>query len=160
MTSKYKIARPLNAGTKQSLKKPTQTPTFTGKRASPSTFPSLNPSALPASVSFLPPRSTDDGTDPHTPTESFSTARTQEIDIVGEAGQPFLDPVVWEGIKKVGEIRSRDKEGDGDGDGGEEGTKTGRRLGRKEAEEEERRRREREAEFGGMAVRGRIRGNV
>lgn len=69
------------------------------------------------------------------------------------AVQQFLDPVGWEGVKRVGAMRG------GDGSRGKDGDaeRRGRVVGRREAEEEERRRREREAEFGGMAVRERMR---
>lgn len=83
--------------------------------------------------------------------EGGTARRTQEVDIAG-AVQPFLDPAGWDEIKRVGQVRSEGAERDGDGE------KRKRRQGRKEVEEEERRKREREAEFGGMAVRGRMRG--
>ncbi|OJJ72832.1 hypothetical protein ASPBRDRAFT_42567 [Aspergillus brasiliensis CBS 101740] len=62
--------------------------------------------------------------------------------------QPFLDPGVWE------RIRSSSLSSSSRG-GGESGSRM--QLNEREREEERRRRRVREAEYGGMAVRGRMR---
>ncbi|KNG81197.1 hypothetical protein ANOM_010841 [Aspergillus nomiae NRRL 13137] len=58
--------------------------------------------------------------------------------------QPFLDPALWANVKAVDRLR-REGEGVGEGD-----------VYVKEKEEELRRKRAREAEFGEMAVRGRM----
>lgn len=63
--------------------------------------------------------------------------------------QPFLDPGCWERIRASSSSRLG-------GEGGSEG-RNALQLNEKEREEERRRRRVREAEYGGMAVRGRIR---
>ncbi|RDH39185.1 hypothetical protein BDQ94DRAFT_132584 [Aspergillus welwitschiae] len=67
--------------------------------------------------------------------------------------QPFLDPGCWERIRASSSSRLGGEGGSGSGSGG----RNGLQLNEKEKEEERRRRRAREAEYGGMAVRGRIR---
>ncbi|RHZ74871.1 hypothetical protein CDV55_103423 [Aspergillus turcosus] len=111
----------------------------------PSRLPkTINPSVHPASVTIKPLLSstatatvtaTATGT-----TDDRSKAYTVEVDL-SQPPQPFLDPTVWERMKAAGRDAS-----------------TGPSAEREEGEEERRRRTEREAEFGQMAVRGRLGG--
>lgn len=104
----------------------------------PSPMPrTMNPNVHPASVTIKPLLSSI-----ATPTQTTdrSKALTVEMDL-SQPPQPFLDPDVWERIKAAGRDASRDPS-----------------IEREEGEEERRRRREREAEFGQMAVRGRLGG--
>lgn len=64
--------------------------------------------------------------------------------------QPFLDPGCWERIRNSSSSRLGDEAGSGSRSG------SVMQLNEREKEEERRRRRAREAEYGGMAVRGRI----
>ncbi|RAK92312.1 hypothetical protein BO79DRAFT_63788 [Aspergillus costaricaensis CBS 115574] len=66
--------------------------------------------------------------------------------------QPFLDPGCWERIRSVSSSRLGGEGGSGSGPG----SGSVMQLNEREKEEERRRRRAREAEYGGMAVRGRI----
>ncbi|OGM40125.1 hypothetical protein ABOM_011167 [Aspergillus bombycis] len=75
--------------------------------------------------------------------ELKSRPTTVEYDF-SSGPQPFLDPGLWENVKAVDRLR---KEGEGAGEGD---------VYVKEKEEGLRRKREREAEFGEMAVRGRM----
>lgn len=67
--------------------------------------------------------------------------------------QPFLDPGCWERIRSVSSSSSSRLGGEG---GSGSGSGSVMQLNEREKEEERRRRRAREAEYGGMAVRGRI----
>ena len=63
--------------------------------------------------------------------------------------QPFLDPRLWENIKSVDSLYSSSLSASSSS------IRERRGMNEKEAEEEDRRKRAREAEYGGMAVRGR-----
>lgn len=104
----------------------------------PSPVPqTLTPNVHPASITIKPSLSSI--ATPTRPTDR-SKAHTVEMDL-SQPPQPFLDPGVWERMKAAGRDASR-----------------GPSAEREEGEEERRRRREREAEFGQMAVRGRMGG--
>ncbi|KAE8360023.1 hypothetical protein BDV27DRAFT_135191 [Aspergillus caelatus] len=75
--------------------------------------------------------------------ELKSRSTTVEYDF-SSGPQPFLDPALWENVKAVDRLR---REGEGLGEGN---------VYVKEKEEELRRKKEREAEYGGLAVRGRM----
>jgi hypothetical protein len=131
----------------------TKTPAYQSHRAAstlliaskrPLTKPSavpqtINPSIHPASVSIKPLLSST-ATATAAGTTDRSKAHTVEMDL-SQPPQPFLDPGVWERMKAAGRDASR-----------------GPSAEREEGEEGRRRRREREAEFGQMAVRGRLGG--
>jgi hypothetical protein len=128
----------------------TKTPAYQSHRAAstlliaskrPLTKPSavpqtINPSVHPASVNIKPLLSST-ATATAAGTTDRSKAHTVEMDL-SQPPQPFLDPGVWERMKAAGRDASRGPSA--------------------EREEERRRRREREAEFGQMAVRGRLGG--
>ncbi|PWY79968.1 hypothetical protein BO83DRAFT_199814 [Aspergillus eucalypticola CBS 122712] len=92
------------------------------------------------------PKSTNDGKKAATTTTEFNFSLPP---------QPFLDPGCWEKIRSVSSSspsssRLGGESGSGSGSGGV------MQLNEREKEEERRRRRAREAEYGGMAVRGRL----
>ncbi|KAE8351438.1 hypothetical protein BDV28DRAFT_137034 [Aspergillus coremiiformis] len=94
------------------------------------------------SISTPTPTSTSKPRSPDQPGEiKASQTTTVEYDF-SQSPQPFLDPALWESIKAVDRERR---------DGGGEGDVYG-----KEREEGMRREKERNAEFGRMAVRGRM----
>ncbi|PYH66443.1 uncharacterized protein BO88DRAFT_406912 [Aspergillus vadensis CBS 113365] len=93
-------------------------------------------------------KSTDNDNDK----EARATTTTTEFNF-SLPPQPFLDPGCWERIRSVYSFSSSRLGGEsrsGSGSG------SVMQLNEKEKEEERRRRRVREAEYGGMAVRGRI----
>ncbi|KAA8647344.1 uncharacterized protein ATNIH1004_006036 [Aspergillus tanneri] len=119
----------------------------------PKIRPTLNPSAQPAFIAMRPVSASTSTSTPVNPTssgqaepqgpqgpDSRDRRQTTEVDIAGTV-QPFLDPSGWENIRRVGQLRTGEEMG---------------LVGRREREEEERKKREREAEFGEMAVRGRM----
>ncbi|PYI13515.1 hypothetical protein BO99DRAFT_452620, partial [Aspergillus violaceofuscus CBS 115571] len=74
------------------------------------------------------------------------------------APQPFLDPGCWARMRGVDAARAGvEGWGRGPREGEGLGGHAGLRVGVEESEELHRRRRVREAEFGGLAVRGRLR---
>ncbi|GFF48714.1 hypothetical protein IFM46972_08620 [Aspergillus udagawae] len=132
-TPAYQAQRPASSlliASKRPLTKPSPVPQ------------TINPSVHPASVTIKPSLSsitTATATATAT-TDDRSKAHTVEVDL-SQPPQPFLDPSVWERMKAVGRDAS-----------------TGPSAEREEEEGERMRRREREAEFGQMAVRGRMGG--
>ncbi|KAF7130973.1 hypothetical protein CNMCM5793_003908 [Aspergillus hiratsukae] len=128
--------------------RPSSTLLIASKRplTTPSRLPrTINPSVHPARVTIKPSPSlssaaTATAASTATGTSDRSKAYTVEVDL-SQPPQPFLDPAVWERMKATG----RD-------------ALAGPSAEREEGEEERRRRREREAEFGQMAVRGRLGG--
>ena len=77
--------------------------------------------------------------------------------------QPFLDPRLWENIKSVESLYSSSLSASfstaafsgAEAEAASSSNRERRGMNEKEAEEEDRRKRAREAEYGGMAVRGR-----
>ncbi|PYH84097.1 hypothetical protein BO82DRAFT_390536 [Aspergillus uvarum CBS 121591] len=120
----------------------------------PKQNPPINPNTTIRPPSLLLAASSNPDPTPE-PREQASGIRPRDTEFnFAAAPQPFLDPGCWERIRGVDAARAG-VEGQRGGEG--LGGHAGMGLGVEESEELQRRRRVREAEFGGLAVRGRLR---
>ncbi|KAE8372735.1 hypothetical protein BDV26DRAFT_273469 [Aspergillus bertholletiae] len=147
----FQTTRPSNAlliTSKRPLLAPKNSPTLSNTITA-ATYPHIRPTSTSTSgVAELESKSKSKSKSKSTSEnqreeELTSRPTTVEYDIWPGA-QPILDPGRWENMKAVDRLRREEGKGEGEG------------YLLREKEEELRRKREREAEFGSMAVRGRM----